>query len=74
MRACVKYSSLFKCITKYCLSKQIEPLHSIGVPKRMDKALYISAVSKSLGTLVLCKGSILCFESKKLIQKLQKRF
>ena len=54
--------------------KQIEPLHSTGVPKLVDKALYVSAVSISLGTLVLCKGSILCFESKKLIQKLQKRF
>ena len=74
MHACVKYSSLFKCITKYLLYKHIEPLHSTGVPKLVDKALYVSAVSISLGTLVLCKGSILCFESKKLIQKLQKRF
>ena len=32
--ACVCYSSLFKCITKYRLYKQIEPLHSTGVPKR----------------------------------------
>ena len=33
MYACVCYSTLFKCITKYCLYKQIEPLHSPGVPK-----------------------------------------
>ena len=33
MYACVCYSSLFKCITKYRLYKQIETLHSTGVPK-----------------------------------------
>ena len=33
MYACVCYSSLFKCVTKYRLYKQIEPLHSTGVPK-----------------------------------------
>ena len=33
MYACVSYSSLFMCITKYRLYKQIETLHSTGVPE-----------------------------------------
>ena len=33
MYACVCYSSLFKCITKYRLYKQIVTLHSTDVPK-----------------------------------------
>ena len=33
MYVCVCYSSLFKCITKYRLYKQIENVHSTSVPK-----------------------------------------
>ena len=33
MCTCICYTTLLKYITMYCLYKQIDPFHSIGVPK-----------------------------------------
>ena len=60
MYVCVCYSSLFKCITKYRLCKQIENVHSTSVPKHTSGYITDVNVIKIVKILITSADMFKC--------------